>query len=331
MVTIDAMKYPTTGCAGTDDDRGEALGRDDTQERARSAAAGGASGPRRLCALFSFRVGAAVLGEHGVYLGANVENASHGLGAVRRAVGACRRRGGGRPADRAVAIACIDAPAGAAEAERMPCGACRQWLAELAPKPRSPCSGSSALHRGRTASARLQPAQTVGPEAMTVPARPDRLSRRTDGVLSRPEKRLSRDEKDLRATRPRGRGADRQPSRLARPQGRQDPDTRHREGGYRVDGPARWRPVLRGRLPPRARHGPGTAFEIGYMSARGKPICGWTEDGRFYPQKVENYFKRVFGAVRFAPPSPIQRAAPRALSAIQTISWSTAKAACRTA
>ncbi len=41
---------------------------------------------------------------------------------------------------------------------------------------------------------------------------------------------------------------------------------------------------------------PGTAFEIGYMSARGKPMCGWTQDGRSYPQKVENYFKRVFGA-----------------------------------
>jgi nucleoside 2-deoxyribosyltransferase len=40
---------------------------------------------------------------------------------------------------------------------------------------------------------------------------------------------------------------------------------------------------------------PGTAFEIGYMSARGKPICGWTEDGRAYPAKVEDYFKRVFG------------------------------------
>jgi nucleoside 2-deoxyribosyltransferase len=39
---------------------------------------------------------------------------------------------------------------------------------------------------------------------------------------------------------------------------------------------------------------PGTAFEIGYMSARGKPMCGWTADGRSYPAKVEAYFKRVF-------------------------------------
>ena len=39
---------------------------------------------------------------------------------------------------------------------------------------------------------------------------------------------------------------------------------------------------------------PGTAFEIGYMSAQGKPLCGWTEDGRIYADKVEAYFKNVF-------------------------------------
>jgi nucleoside 2-deoxyribosyltransferase len=39
---------------------------------------------------------------------------------------------------------------------------------------------------------------------------------------------------------------------------------------------------------------PGTAFEIGYMAARGKPLAGWTEDGRLYPVKVADYFKRVF-------------------------------------
>jgi nucleoside 2-deoxyribosyltransferase len=40
---------------------------------------------------------------------------------------------------------------------------------------------------------------------------------------------------------------------------------------------------------------PGTAFEIGHMSAQGKPMCGWTEDGRAYPAKVAAYFKAVFG------------------------------------
>jgi len=41
---------------------------------------------------------------------------------------------------------------------------------------------------------------------------------------------------------------------------------------------------------------PGTAFEIGYMAAHSKPSCGWTSDGRAYPVKVADYFKRVFGA-----------------------------------
>ena len=41
---------------------------------------------------------------------------------------------------------------------------------------------------------------------------------------------------------------------------------------------------------------PGTAFEIGYMAARGKPGCGWTADGRSYPLKVAAYFRRNFGA-----------------------------------
>ena len=39
---------------------------------------------------------------------------------------------------------------------------------------------------------------------------------------------------------------------------------------------------------------PGTAFEIGYMNAQGKALAGWTEDGRSYPAKVADYFKRVF-------------------------------------
>ena len=80
-----------------------------------------------------FRVGAAVEGERGVYLGANVENASYGLGlCAERAALAAAVAAGDRKIT-AVAIACIDAPKSAALSSRMPCGACRQWLAELAP------------------------------------------------------------------------------------------------------------------------------------------------------------------------------------------------------
>jgi nucleoside 2-deoxyribosyltransferase len=48
------------------------------------------------------------------------------------------------------------------------------------------------------------------------------------------------------------------------------------------------------------RRGPemdaGTAFEIGYMKALGKPIAGWTRDPRTYPVKVADFFRNVFGA-----------------------------------
>ncbi len=80
-----------------------------------------------------FRVGAGVLGERGHYLGTNVENGSSGLSlcaersALSAAVAACDRQ------IRAIAIACIDANPGASIGFLMPCGACRQWISELAP------------------------------------------------------------------------------------------------------------------------------------------------------------------------------------------------------
>ena len=98
-----------------------------------------------------FRVGAAVVvtSPEGprIVTGANVENAAYGLGlcAERSALAAaCALTAATRPADNEarvasaptitqVAIACVDAPENAAPGERMPCGACRQWLAELAP------------------------------------------------------------------------------------------------------------------------------------------------------------------------------------------------------
>ncbi len=47
------------------------------------------------------------------------------------------------------------------------------------------------------------------------------------------------------------------------------------------------------------RRGPemdaGTAFEIGYMKARGKPISGWTRDPRSYSAKVADFFQTTYG------------------------------------
>jgi nucleoside 2-deoxyribosyltransferase len=40
---------------------------------------------------------------------------------------------------------------------------------------------------------------------------------------------------------------------------------------------------------------PGTAFEIGYMHALGKPLAGWTRDPLLYPDRVAAFFATVFG------------------------------------
>jgi cytidine deaminase len=80
-----------------------------------------------------FRVGAAILGKKEIYIGANVENASYGLSlCAERSVLATAISRGEREF-RAIAIACIDAEIEAKIASMVPCGACRQWIAELAP------------------------------------------------------------------------------------------------------------------------------------------------------------------------------------------------------
>ena len=40
---------------------------------------------------------------------------------------------------------------------------------------------------------------------------------------------------------------------------------------------------------------PGTAFEIGYMHALGKPLAGWTQDPLRYAARVAAYFSRTLG------------------------------------
>jgi nucleoside 2-deoxyribosyltransferase len=48
---------------------------------------------------------------------------------------------------------------------------------------------------------------------------------------------------------------------------------------------------------------PGTAFEIGFMAALGKPMAGWTRDPLLYPRRVETYFHDVFGEGLVATPA----------------------------
>jgi cytidine deaminase len=80
-----------------------------------------------------FRVGAAVLGDDGaIYAGCNVENVSYGLSicAERSAIFAAVSAGCRRIS--AVAVVCIDADPTAAHSKMLPCGACRQVMAEFA-------------------------------------------------------------------------------------------------------------------------------------------------------------------------------------------------------
>ena len=81
-----------------------------------------------------FRVGAAVLGHSGaIYKGVNVENASLGLCLCAERAALARAIADGERDIVALAIACVDALEDSPLAQRMPCGACRQWMAELAP------------------------------------------------------------------------------------------------------------------------------------------------------------------------------------------------------
>ena len=102
------------------------LAADDTLIAAAREAAGRAHVPYS-----HFRVGAALAGLFGVVRGCNVENASFGMTicaertAIVSAVAAGHRR-----FDR-IAIALPDAPPGAPPTAHMPCGACRQVLAEF--------------------------------------------------------------------------------------------------------------------------------------------------------------------------------------------------------
>jgi cytidine deaminase len=93
-----------------------------------------------------FRVGAAVLGEQGIHIGTNVENASYGLAlcAERAALAAAVSHG-----DRhitAVALACIDASGEQDLTELLPCGACRQWMSELCRDAQIIICGAESVH-----------------------------------------------------------------------------------------------------------------------------------------------------------------------------------------
>jgi cytidine deaminase len=78
-----------------------------------------------------FRVGAAVVAGGRVFTGCNVENASYGLCMCAERVAAFKAISEGEKQLESVAVSCIDADTSLGPEGRMPCGACRQVLAEL--------------------------------------------------------------------------------------------------------------------------------------------------------------------------------------------------------
>lgn len=79
-----------------------------------------------------FRVGAAVVAGGRVFLGCNVENASYGLSICAERVAVFKAVSEGLREISHVAVSCIDASPQLGAAGRMPCGACRQVLSEVA-------------------------------------------------------------------------------------------------------------------------------------------------------------------------------------------------------
>jgi len=98
---------------------------------------------RAHCPYSHFRVGAALLAGGKLYTGVNIEISSYGLTlcAERSALAAALSAGAGPITH--VVVACIDTPTSASLNQRTPCGACRQWLADLAPNATISIDGAS--------------------------------------------------------------------------------------------------------------------------------------------------------------------------------------------
>ncbi len=78
-----------------------------------------------------FRVGAALAGPFGVICGCNVENASFGMTICAERTAIVSAVAAGHRAFDRIAISLPDSPAGSPPTAYMPCGACRQVMAEF--------------------------------------------------------------------------------------------------------------------------------------------------------------------------------------------------------
>lgn len=86
------------------------------------------------CPYSRFRVGAAVLADERIYTGCNIENASLGLAICAERVAIFNAVNTGARRISAMAITCPDVLPNAPQLMSMPCGACRQVMAEFCEK-----------------------------------------------------------------------------------------------------------------------------------------------------------------------------------------------------
>ncbi len=89
------------------------------------------AGENAYCPYSKFPVGAAVETELGVFVGCNVENASYGLCLCGERTAIFSAVAAGAREFRRLAVSCLQASEGEAVNAKMPCGACRQVIAEF--------------------------------------------------------------------------------------------------------------------------------------------------------------------------------------------------------
>ncbi len=109
----------------------------DMKLRAELIAAAKDVAQRAYCPYSHFHVGAAVVSGHNIFTGCNVENASYGLAICAERVAISKMISAGYQTIDAIAVSCADADELAPESSRVPCGACRQFIAEFA-QPNTP-------------------------------------------------------------------------------------------------------------------------------------------------------------------------------------------------
>jgi cytidine deaminase len=88
---------------------------------------------RAHCPYSHFRVGAALLADGKLFTGVNIEISSYGLTLCAERAALAAALSAGATSITHLAVACIDTPHDAPLSVRTPCGACRQWIADLAP------------------------------------------------------------------------------------------------------------------------------------------------------------------------------------------------------